>query len=492
MQGTLSIFPSNRKVLDSIHLPFVIYVSPIPDDLTPFQLNEITIPRCSNPQCSAFFNGLCLHSSKNWTCIVCGTCSSFKADQPLPASIYSVPSYQIVDPTVSFPLTHVVIIGCGDISPARVIMQCLPPEASVQVFVMNTLESARKLVTTAGNSVQLRKLPETSIQGSIATTLPLLSTLLNAKKSCFWCRVFCSCGSIDDHTIEKLNQFDRIPIRIDYFVGGQLPSTFRDKLPGICRVFESFENPRALNSASEIAASDCARKFGFQCKVNLKCGPNFTAACDGERPTLPVIGSSRAAIPFNIRLQKQAPVGFQAIQVLAHVHLWDPPTNTLKKCTNVLNGDFAVSDDISRILSSASSSALFDYFARHNQLSVIDSLGNFEILKPLTHLYRRGIGSNFQTFSNEIFDLCPPTVWRFVLGVFADLWISEGEIQAVILKIFPNLYFAVREGKDGLFGNTIREFVDLCRPLSVNVHQGVLSEILQRIDELTNVIVVKH
>jgi hypothetical protein len=172
------------------------------------------------------------------------------------------------------------------------------------------------------------------------------------------------------------------------------------------------------------------------------------------------------------------------------VHIWDPPTNTLNKCTNVLNGDFIVSDDTSRIAASASPSALFDYFARHNQIAAIDSLVPLENLRPLAELHRRSADSHFQSLCTEIFDLCPPTAWRFVLGVFADVWRSEGEVQAVIVKRFPDLYFAVREGSEVVIGNAVREFVDLCRPLSVNVQQRTADELLRMVEELSNIILV--
>jgi hypothetical protein len=125
------------------------------------------------------------------------------------------------------------------------------------------------------------------VKASISTIFPLLSTVLNAKKCWFWCRIFCSSDGLDDRLIEKLKQFDGIPIRSAYFVDGFFGTAFREKVPGICPVFESFDNFLNLNSASEIAAPDCAKKFGFEWKVNLKSGPNFKA-------TLPLIGSSRA------------------------------------------------------------------------------------------------------------------------------------------------------------------------------------------------------
>jgi hypothetical protein len=320
----------------------------------------------------------------------------------------------------------------------------------------------------------------------------LLATLLNAKRCCFWCRVFCESGTLDDHMIDKLRQFDRIPIRIDYFVDGQPPSAFRERLPGICRVFDSFDNPEVLSAAAEIAASDCARSFGFQCKVNVKCGPNFRATCDGDRPTLPVIGSSRACVPFIVQIARDAPVGFQAAQVLAHVHVWDPPTNTLKKCTNVLNADFAVSDDTARVLSSASPSALFDYFARHGQLSLVDSLRtDLDNLRPLADLHARSANPAFPSFCSEVFDLCPPTVWRYVLGGFADVWRDEEGVQAVILKKFPVLLFGVGHA-DPLIGHAVREFVDVCRPLSVSVQQRPVAGILALAEELPGLITVFH
>jgi hypothetical protein len=155
MQSTLSVFPGTRRVLDSTKLPFVIYTTPIPDDLPALQSGAIDIPRCPNPACTAFFSGLCHYGPRSWTCSVCGCqCSS-----PPPLSVASLANYQIVDSSVAFPLTHVVVIGCEDVAPARAIMQCLPPDAPVQIFVMNSAETARKLVTVAGSLSQLRRLP---------------------------------------------------------------------------------------------------------------------------------------------------------------------------------------------------------------------------------------------------------------------------------------------------------------------------------------------
>jgi hypothetical protein len=347
-------------------------------------------------------------------------------------------------------------------------------------------------VTAAGSLSQLRRLPAASVRVSVGATLPVLATLLNAKKCCFWCRVFCSSENLGDH-INKLRQFDRIPIRIDYFLDGPIGSQiqeFREHLPGICRLFDN------VYAASEVAASDCARAFGFQCKVNLKCGPNFKATCETEKATLPVIGSSRAVVPFSVLpLQKENNLGFQAVQVLAHVHVWDPPTNTLRKCTNILNGDFAVSSDSASVLKSASSSALFDYFCRHRQLQAVDGLRRDLInLRPLFEMKRIMIAHpNFDSLAAEFFDLCHPVTWRFVLAAFADVWTVDEQIAAVILKRFPNVYIAVADGKEVVLGDTVKKFVECCRPLNVNVRKVHLDEVNAIMDRLRGeVVVVKH
>jgi hypothetical protein len=488
MQSTLSIFPGTRRVLNSTKLPFVIYTTPIPDDLPTFQSGTIDVPRCPNPSCTAFFSGLCHYGLRSWTCSVCGCqCSSSP-----PLSVASLANYQIVDSSVAFPLTHVVVIGCEDVSPAHAIMWWLPPDAPVQIFVMNSGETPRKLVTIAGSLSQLRRLPDASVRVSVGATLPVLATLLNAKKCCFWCRVFCSSENLDDH-VSKLKQFDRIPIRIDYFLEGPMGSqiqAFREQLPGICRLFGN------VYAASEIAALDCARAFGFQCKVNLKCGPNFKATCETEKATLPVIGSSKAVVPFSVLpVQKENNLGFQAVQVLAHVHVWDPPTNALRKCTNILNGDFPVSNDYVSVLKSASSSALFDYFCRHRQFQSLDgSRRDLLNLRPLFEMKRiMSAEQNFDGLAAEFFDLCQPVTWRFVLAAFADVWTVDDQIAAVILKRFPNVYIAVKDGKEVVLGDTVKKFVECCRPLNVNVmkvHLDEVNAIMERIKG--EVVVVKH
>ncbi|OHT04538.1 hypothetical protein TRFO_27991 [Tritrichomonas foetus] len=488
MQSTLSVFPATKKLLESTKIPFVMYTQPIPEDLHIFENSNIQVPRCPNPNCTAFFNGLCSINSRGWSCSVCGQHSNFK-DKELASlnSLMATPSFQIIDPSVTFPLTHVIIVGCGDLSPASAIMQSLPPEAPVWVFVMNTDQTARKLVTTAGNLSQLSKLPKSAIRVPLTTTIPLLLTLLNAKKSCFWCRVFCAGCNIDDKTIEKLKQIDKIPIRIDFFIDSPISpsiSTFSSFVPGVIRTYQSFSNQDSLNQAIDVASYDCARPFGFQCKVIVKSGPHYKSSCDADRPTLSVIASSRAVVPFivvpPVRDQK---LMFQAIQVLAHVHIWDPPTNTLKKCTNVLNFDFPVSSDINTLISSASSSSLFDYWSRHNQLHLADRLKpDFENIKPLASMCQKVNSKNkkeFESFCTEFFALCPPTTWRFVLGTYVETLNNKdsNETAVIIVKKFPNVYFALKEGVDVLLGDTVRKFVELCRPLSVSVHQYSFDQI---------------
>lgn len=693
MQSTLSVFPSSKKVLDSTKIPFVLYAQPIPEDLSVINNNNnIQIPRCPNPNCTAFFNSLCSYSKRGWTCSVCGqhvnfnstdnknkshkspkksdqndqkhnesnNQNSFLSDHNLFSSITSTLSYQIIDPSVTFPLTHVIIIGCGkqeddkrsnendsfasSLLPASTIMQSLPPDAPVWVFVMNTAETARKLITTAGNFSQLSKLPKTSVRVPIKTTIPLLLSLLNAKKSCFWCRVFCAGGTIDSTTIDKLKQIDRIPIRIDFFIdspitfsGSSSTSTlsvshFANNVPGVIRFFyyasaqstvnsskritnlapiestptlpskskasnfpssvsvpaindktntnnseftHTFENMDVLNSAVDVAASDCARPFGFQCKVIVKCGKHYKASSDADKATLSVIASSRSAVPFvitpqiltnsgssenlpspnlngsNISISPTASITinngnningnlnntssstskqklmFQAVQVLAHVHIWDPPTNTLRKCTNVINCDFPVSSNVQTLISSASPSALFDFWARHNKLHLVEKMKQeYDNMKPLIKMYQNLSASNsnspnssnsnifsnstnsskkknqivsnnvfiplgrfgnlnlcnkseFDAFSAEFFALCPPTTWRFVLGTFIETWKGENsdDVIVIIVKKFPNVYFALKEGIDVLLGDAVRMYVELCKPLSINVQQCTFEQI---------------
>lgn len=647
MQSTFSIFPSSKKVLDSIKIPFVLYTQPIPNDLYTIENSNVQIPRCRNPNCTAFFNALCTYNSTEWTCSVCGQHSnfnnktnnvksnpqesnpnSFLSNKQLLSNLTSTPSYQIVDPSVTFPLTHVIIIGCGNthnqngnenissnsLLPAYSIMQSLPPEAPVWVFVMNSDETARKLVTTAGNISHLSKLPKTSIRVPIKTVIPLLQTLLNAKKSCFWCRVFCSGGNIDSSVVEKLKQIDRIPIRIDFFVdspvsisssviptGSSTPTTatlsyVANQVPGVIRFFHyssthhdnplhssssmstkhistncesvhslqssksttlftsekhlndviesSFENKQILNTAVDTATSDCAKPFGFQCKVIVKCGPNYKASCDGDKATLSVIASSHSVVPFILTPSSSSPnlinsfTAFQAVQVLVHAHIWDPPTNTLKKCTNVLNYDFPVSSDVSSLLSSVSPTALFDYWARHNQLNLIDKiksdLDNIIILTemsqkvhPTVNLFSsvnsssssltsssvnskkrnpsegenmhsenlsvfKSFGrfgklnlhskSDFDAFSTEFFALCPPTKWRFVLDTFVEISSkpnSDTE-NIIIIKQFPNVYYAIKEGIDCSIGDALRKFVESCKPLTVQIQQCSFEQIYSK------------
>ena len=486
MQSTLSVFPGHKKVLDSVKLPFVVYVSPIPDESNVVATQDYDIPRCPNPNCTAFFNGMCQYSPKGWTCAVCGTRSSFMEGARIPHCVRAGPSFQIIDPSVSFSLTHVIIIGCGDISPAYILMGSLPPEAPVQVFVMGSPESARKLVTTAGNAAQLEKLTTPSGSVPVTATIPLLLTLLNAKKSCFWCRVFCKGDNIDERVFEKLKQFERIPIRIDFFVDSPIePITkFSTKLPGVCRVFSSFTNSGVLEAAGNVASTDCMRSFGFQCKVVLKCGQHFKAVPDEGRAIIPVVSSNKTHVPFVITPpSNDAHLSFQTVQVLAHVHVWDPPTNTLRKCTNILNTDFPVSSELPEVARSASSSVLFDYFARHDCLTMIDRIHtNLPNLQPLFGLCHSAnnrkdtpfsLRGSFHSFCAEFFSICSPVTWRFVLGTFIERWKRKDsdEVVVIILKAFPDMYFSVKEGTDVLFGDTVRMFVDLCKPLSVNVQQ---------------------
>lgn len=692
MQSTLSVFPSSKKALDATKIPFILYTQPIPEDLYIINNDSVQIPRCPNPNCTAFFNSLCSYNKHNWTCSVCGQHASFNSvssknknsknankntqndqkedenisnnqktflsDQNLFSSITSTPSYQIIDPSVTFPLTHVIIIGCGNqeanqtssnnesfsssLLPASTIMQSLPPEAPVWVFVMNTAETARKLVTTAGNYNQLSKLPKTSVQVPIKTTIPLLLSLLNAKKSCFWCRVFCSGGTIDSTTIDKLKQIDRIPIRIDFFIDSPITfsgssstsissvSHFASNVPGVIRFFHyssspvsnkktlkirtivstpsispkdssaqnmpssisisaindkntnknepssTFENIDILNFAIDTAASDCARPFGFQCKVIVKCGKLYKASSDADKATLSVIASSHSVVPFIITPQIQSnstsdsnsnlnqptsiPVSsssssmiqnanlistsssrskltFQAVQVLAHVHIWDPPTNTLKKCTNVINCDFPVSSNVTTLISSASPSALFDFWARHNKLHLIEKMkleyDNMKSLMKMYHYYCNNNTNNtaniqssqsysssskkiefnikthqnsaslydddldeidssgrygnliisnkndFDAFCAEFFNLCPPTTWRFVLGTFVETWKDKNskEVIAIVVKKFPNVYYALKEGVEVLFGDAVRMYVELCKPLPIKVQQCSFQQI---------------
>lgn len=673
MQSTLSVFPSSKKALDSTKIPFVLYTQPIPEDLYIINDNKIQIPRCPNPNCTAFFNSFCTYNKHSWTCSVCGQHAnfnsvssknknknsqnhqkdddqsnnqkSFLSNTDLFSSIASTPSYQIIDPSVTFPLTHVIIIGCGNqdskhlsntddifsssLLPASTIMQSLPPEAPVWVFVMNTAETARKLITTAGNISQLSKLPKTSVRVPIKTTIPLLLSLLNAKKSCFWCRVFCSGGTVDQMIIDKLKQIDRIPIRIDFFIDSPITfsgssststlsvSQFASNVPGVIRFFyyssssvsnntttkirttvstpslspkdstsqnipssvsissindknvnnnefiNTFENIDILNSAVDTAASDCAHPFGFQCKVIVKCGKLYKASSDADKATLSVIASSRSVVPFIITPQNQtnsasdskssnqpnlnisssssssmnlnnatiinsnltntasstSRLMFQAVQVLAYVHIWDPPTNTLKKCTNVINCDFPVSSDSSTLISSASPSALFDFWARHNKLHLIEKMKQeFDNMKSLLKMYQTVSANNqnitgqmlskshsekvnkkndflgrygnlnlrnkndFDAFSSEFFALCPPTTWRFVLGTFVEMWKADNseDVIVIIVKKFPNVYFALKEGVDVLLGDAVRMYVELCKPLSINVQPCTFEQIFAK------------
>ena len=502
MQATLTVFPSTKKSLDSTKIPFVIYTQPIPDDLYTIENENIRVPRCSNPNCTAFFNGLCSINQHRWSCSVCGQHNNFKKGEfESLVPLTSTPSFQIIDPNVTFSLTHVIVIGCGDLSPATAIMQTLPPEAPVWVFVMNTNETARKLVTKASNVSQLEKLPGNSVKVPLTTTVPLLLTLLNAKKSCFWCRIFCNGANIDEKAVEKIKQIDRIPIRIDFFVDSPITpsiSSFAADVPGVIRSYSSFSDKNSLNKAIDVAISDCARPFGFQCKVNLKCGPHFKANCDADKPTLSVIASSRAVVPFNVIPPENDPkLMFQAVQVLAHVHIWDPPTNTLRKCTNVMNSDFPVSSDTNSLISSASSSAIFDYWARHKQLYRIEKMkADFENIKPLLIMYHNmttfttelGISNsnfsskdsyNFEAFCAEFFTLCPPTTWRFVLGTFIETWNAKdsNDVAVIIVKKYPNVYFGLKEGVDVLLGDAVRKFVELCKPLLVTVQQCSFEQI---------------
>ena len=486
MHSTLSVFPAQKKILDGIKLPFVVYASPIPDELNVVMKQDHDIPRCPNPNCTAFYSGLCQSSSKGWTCAICGTRSSFKDGARIPRCVRSSPSFQIIDPSVTFPLTHVVVIGCGDISPARVIMRSLPPQAPVQVFVMSSPETARKLVTTAGNVAQLDKLTSPTECVSVSATIPLLLTLLNAKKSCFWCRLFCKGDTVDEKGFEKLKQFERIPIRIDCFVDSPLEpiSKLRVKLPGVCRLFSSFSNPDVLETAVNVAVADCMRPFGFQCKVVLKCGQHFKVAPDEDRAIIPVVGSNRTHVAFLLTPPTNDPqLSFQAVQVVAHVHVWDPPTNMLRKCTNILNDDFPVSSELTEVARSASSAILFDFYLRHDNLPLIEKFHtNLPNLQPLFELYHSATTKkdtvfsqrgSFHSFCAEFLSICSPVTWRFVLGTFIEKWKSKDsdEIIVIILKSFPDMYFSVKEGVDILLGDAVRKYVDLCKPFTVNVQQ---------------------
>lgn len=485
MQSSFSIFPATKKSLDATKINFVLYVQPILEELPDVEIEKFQVPRCTNSNCTSYFSGMCQYSSKSWICPVCGQRNSFNKLHSIPSFLTSTPSFQIVDQSVTFPLTHVVIIGCGDISPARAVMQSLPPNAPVQIFVMSTTDSARKLVTIAGNSAQLKKLPPTSVRAQFSSALPLLQTLLNQKKSCFWCRVFCCGGTIDEKALGKLKLFDRIPIRIDFYVDSPIQTNtqnFAELVPGIYRVFPSFLNTVAIDSACDIASSDCARSFGFQCKVIVRCGPNFKATCDNDKATLPVIASTRACVPFIITPPTtDMKLSFQAVQVHAHVHIWDPPTNTLRKCTNVLNADFPVSNDVSLLTSSISPSALFDYLCRHGQLKLIESIKpTSENLKALHDMLANSKKfDQFNDFKSEFFALCIPSTWSLILNTFTEeIKDPDTDKSAIIIyKKFPTIMFYLKEDVDVLLGDNIRNFVEMCKPLVVKVQQVSFGEI---------------
>ncbi|KAH0793592.1 Sec23/Sec24 zinc finger-containing protein [Histomonas meleagridis] len=457
------------------------------DGLMVVEQSQYKVPRCTN--CSSYLNGFCSLNEHSWTCSVCGTHVDLPDDKfpNLPSFVTSLPSYQIMDRSVSFNLNHVIIIGSGDISPARAIMQSLPSDSPVQVFVVNTPETARKLVTTAENYEQLSKLPSTSVKIPVSNTIPILTTLLNSKRSCFWCRVFCSGGNLDDKAIQKLSVFTHIPIRIDFFIDSPIHTSslqrFTTSVPGVCRFFSSFDSHSSLSRVSDIASSDCWRPFGFQCKVNVKSG-FYKASCVHQRPTLPVIASSRACVPFVITPPPEdRKLGFQAIQTIAHVHIWEPPTNTLWKVTNVINNDFPVSSNVDEIIYSASASALFDYYCRHNQLNMIDKVKpntpNMKALIDMRDCMLQQDKHNFDLFSLTFFELCPPLTWRFVLGAFVETWKAKGseESEVIIIKQFPKVKYALREGVDLLVGDAIKNYVDLCKPLDVCVEQDTMEHL---------------
>lgn len=490
MLSTFSTFPTSKEDMDRIKIPFVIYVNPIKENL-PVISSEFSknIPKCSS--CSAYFNGFCCYSKSGWTCSNCGSRYDLLENQ-IPHEVISTPSYQILNKDLSFELTHVIIIGSGNISFAKSIMQSLPNETPVQVFIFNSKNSAQQIIGVSNNLKQLNALPNKAIKVNVKTAIQLLLNLLSFKKCCFWCRVFCNGGEIDEKVINMMKRFLNLPIRVDFFLDSYITGTsaesFKKNCFGVCRFFNSFDFDDSIDSAADTAAMDCSRQFGFQCKVRLKCGLYYKAVCDFEKPVIPVIASPQTSIPFIITPPYSGKmIAFQLVQMVAHVHIWDPPTNLLHKTTNIINMDFPVTSSKSDLLSSISPSVLFDFWNRHNQRFLIEKLKHkFENLKILISMNQRANlieSQRFENFKFEFFSLCTPTTWRWVLDIFVETLNDKksNEVAVYIIKHFPKIIYAIKDGTDVLIGDSIKNYIEMCRPLAIKIEKVPFEKIQKEI-----------
>ena len=602
MYSTISIFPSSKKNLEHIKVPFRIFVEPLKADLPVYNKEIINKFRCS--ECHSYFNGFCKYNDENWICSVCNHCQPLSdVDISLFEEISSNTSFCFWEDGEIYDVTHAIIIGDGyGLEPAQSIIQSLPPSSKIEIYVFTTQEVVRKIVTTSNVILTASKEVEKSVHVPINRTLPILQTLLNGRKDCVWARVFCGGGTLDERAKSRLSQLNRGPLRTDFYLDSKLSNhhEFASSIPGVLRVysnaqdsnskpteipneieaksiekreksekfrkiekketteksieFERFETFERNNIASklnqfeiksrtfmyETVASDCARTFAFQCKTTLRMGNKFRGDPIERNSTTAVVASEKKALEFiiqplhqelssstflelfsensnlsnetilsktqiNIPNKRQKIFNsnqkvFQCVQAVSHCYKWDPPTNKVKKFASVITNDFEVSNNIQTVLSSISPSVTFEAICRENLNLNIDWKTASLSIRPLEGLLNKRKKDHFNEFQAEFSELCEPTSWRFVLETFVETWTEKPkkkkssqvledennqnkEVIAIIIKKFPNVEFGGKEGSgvESILRNAARKFVELCRPLDVDVKQLPFEEIKQHV-----------
>jgi len=473
MQSTYSVFPANRKLLDEAKIPFAIYTQPMKQTSLILNKNE-EVPRCDS--CKSYFNGLCISNSYGWNCTICGKRCSFDKYTDTIKNVSIQPSFSIIsDPIPDSAVIHVIIISCGSIEPAKIIMSSLPPDSVVHVYVITSSNASTKIVTKAGRVGDLGELPKESIRVGIEKVFQVILSLLLLPQRCIWVRAFCSGGDATS-IMKKLNDINKIRLRIDFYVDtpiSRYQKELSELLPGVLRFFGSFLEINNLISASDIASLDCISPYSYQCKIQLKSGSLYSSICGDKRSAVPVISSQHTSIPFSITPpQSNTNITFQAIQSISEMYTWNPPTNVIEKHTNISTFDFPISDSIDLIMQSVTPTAVFDYSKRFSiSTNFQSSFPNIKSLESMNTMAQKS--PQFNSFMYEFFSQCQPLTWKYVLGCFLEVWKDKetNELNVVIIKKYPNLYFYIKEGSEVLIGDAIKGFIENCKPLIVYVKQ---------------------
>ena len=469
MNSIYSILPSNQKILENINIPLIIYSQPMVENI-PILNKDETKQICQ--YCNSYFNGFCTYNNKTWNCCICGKLNKFIENEKINSITSINPSFYFTELNNEYSIvTHVIIIACGNILPIYSIMQSLPSNSPIHIIILTSNENAKKLITTAGNLKSLINLPKISIKSDIYSTLSIISTYLNTSRQPYWFRIFCSNNNNNNNNnnFEEFKKFNKLFFRIDYFIDFNINLNFINYLPGICRIFNNFNNINNLKEAINYAENDCLRKFSYQCKILIKTGNFFNS---NFNEIIPIISSTFTSIPLEIIPPLiDSNLIFQCFQTISTYYLWDPPTNSLQYITNIFNRDFKINNDINLLKNSISPSILFDYIERNNlKLNI-----NFQ---PLNDLILLKNNINFLNYSIQIFKLCSPLIWKFILNTFIETWKDKNNnnLNTIIIKKFPNIYYLIENDEEIFYGNSIISFIEICKPFNINIEKILFKE----------------